>query len=762
MGEKMPYQLTETHNLILLTTESLRFGINRQTGALAHLSRPGDASVVGRAATSAAVDVRLNGQWLSETTRYLSHTVEETEEGAALTVTVALGPLSIDDRFHLVGSLVERTVRVSMLGSTGGEWQLDGVLLTVPRVAIGLPSDCRFEAPACAVRPRLPLSLAARQTLEQPGIDPEFAPGARARWFSAINDCPDVTPGLMIVHNSSLPPIAQRWRERSRLRDRGQSLLVWYVSQIEAATALVSGDGRLADLNHELGLAGWLSPSSKSPLYRSLEGGVQYILLHDGNYPSALDAYHSYYTRTGLEPALYGQPPDWVKDAAIYEVHPGQFGGFLGLAEHVPDLAKMGINVLYLLPVMEFDNRHRAAGRPDQSWDENWLGGGSPYAMKDFEKLEPSLGTEEDFKGLIKTAHKHGIRVLMDFVPQGCALDARYVTEHPEWFCRDEANRMVHSHGWIDTWSFDWANPDYHAYMLDWSLRLMRGWDLDGYRIDAPHGKEPNWDRNIPYHASVTNLGVIQLLEKLQVEIKKIKATGILLCELFGPIFSRSHDLVYDYYPCVMAYELLDRRLSPREFGHWLEDYWRVMPTGPARVCFTETHDTRGPHPPAYKLRGSVAERALFGLLAAAGFVPMIWSGQEERQEDFYGGVIKARCQSEALKSGNFLCNAVNCCEAESERAYNAHEHVFNLIRQKDDEVVWALISLHTEYTPFTFELPVEQLSLETGVIYQLRDLITAELFDEYGRQQWAGWEFSHLTLTPQIFRPYLLRLERV
>ena len=44
---------------------------------------------------------------------------------------------------------------------------------------------------------------------------------------------------------------------------------------------------------------------------------------------------------------------------------------------------------------------------------------------------------------------------------------------------------MVHSHNWIDTWSFDWANTDYHDYMLDWSLRFVREWDVDGYRIDA-------------------------------------------------------------------------------------------------------------------------------------------------------------------------------------------------------------------------------------------------------------------------------------
>jgi starch synthase (maltosyl-transferring) len=744
--------LTQTDGLILLTTDSLTLGVNRQTGSLARLSRPGSDSVLGHNAAVAALDAQLEGGWLAKPTRYLSHSVEETDEGVALTVNIAQGGLTIADRFHLVDSLVERTICVSLpkdtFGEVAQEAQLNGVRLIVPGVAIGAGTDCRFEAPACAVRPRLPLSVAVRQTLERPGADPEFAPGARSRWFTAINDCPDVTPGLMIVHNPA-PAHSGRPEYKGQATTQGQSLLVWYVSRVEAATALVTGDGYLANLVHQSALAAWLRPG------QTVAGGTQYILLHDGDYESALDAYRACYVRTGVAPPLYGEPPDWVRDAAIYEVHPGQFGGFEGLTAYVPALAEMGINVMYLMPVMEFDNRNA------QPWDENWLGGGSPYAVKDFERLEPTLGTEADFQHLVNVAHAHGIRVLMDFVPQGCALDARYVAEHPEWFCHDEAGHMVHSHNWIDTWSFDWANPNYHDYMLDWSLRLVREWDVDGYRVDAPHGKEPNWGRGIPYHASATNLGVIRLLERLQTGLKTIKPDGVLLCELFGPIFTHSHDLACDYYPMVMAYEMLDQRLTPREFGHWLADYWRVMPPGAVRVCFTETHDTRDFHPPSYALRGSVAERALFGILVMAGFIPMIWSGQEKGLEDFYQGMFDARHLSAALRQGDFFLNAVGCREAVTERDYGAHDWIFCLPRKQGDEVVWGLVSLWPERTPFEFGLPIAELGLDPSAHYRLHDLVTDADFEEYGRVAWTGAELAHVALSPEPYRPYLLDLRR-
>jgi starch synthase (maltosyl-transferring) len=735
----MSHQLIETDNLILLATDALLLGIDRQSGALAHLSLPGSDSVIRSAAGSATLDACLDGQWVGRPTQYLAHYVEETDEGVALAVTLALEPLLIVERFQLVGPLVERTIRVQLSPEAARRLpdpvRLFGMRLALSGVAVGSAEACRFEAPACAVRPRLPLAVAARQRLDRPGADPEFAPAARSRWYTAINDCPDVTPGLMIVHN----PTA----------GRGQSLLAWYVSRIEAATALVTGDGHSADLVHELDLAAWLQPG------QSVAGDTQYILLHDGDYASALDAYRVCYTRTGIEPPLYGRPPAWVPGAAIYEVHPGQFGGFRGLAEQVPALARMGITVLYLMPVMAFDNR---SGR---AWDENWLGGGSPYAMKDFERLEPTLGDEADFKHLVATAHAHGLRVLLDLVPQGCALDARYVTEHPDWFCRDEEGKLVHSHGWIDTWSLDWANPAYHDYMLGWSLRLLRDWDLDGYRIDAPHGKEPNFDRNVPYHASATNLGVIGLLERLQTGLKAIKPDSVLLCELFGPIFSHSHDLVYDYYPMGMAYEMIDQRLTPREFGEWLADYWQVEPPGAARVCFTETHDTRGFHPPSYALRGSAAERALFGILMMAGFVPMIWSGQEKGLEEFYRGMCAARQQSAALRQGAFLFNSVGCREAVTERDYQAHDWVFCLPRRHEGEVVWGLVSLWPEKTPFEFTLPLADLGLNPGASYRLRDLATGADFDEYGRARWAGTDLTHIVLTPEPFRPYLLDIRR-
>lgn len=709
--------VTETEGTFMLSSSVVELGFSKKNGAL-NLLRPAGVAEnwVAHGVPIATVDARLGVHWLSaeHTAHFVAHVVEETTDGVKLTVSTALGPLRLHDVYTVTGPLVVRRIIVENAGDT--EVQLNGVRLIVPWARIGAPDECRFEAPGTAVRPRLPLTIAARERLDRPHSD-AFAPAARARWGLAMEDAPDCTPGLMAVHNTV----------------RGETLLCWYSSEVEAGSPRVDGNNVAVSLIHEPILAGWLAPG------QTLMGGTQFILLHRGSWDEALSAFRDYYEHIGILPPLYGQPPAWVHEAAIYEVHPGQFGGFRGLAEALPRLSEMGVNTLYLMPIWVYDNRN------GHVWDENWTGGGSPYAMRDFEQFEPTLGTDEDFRHLVDEAHRLGMRLLLDFVPQGCACDARYVTEHPEWFCRDEAGNLVSSHGWTDTYSFDWANPDYHNYMLDWSLRLLREYGFDGYRVDAPHGKEPNWDRRIPYHASATNLGVLRLLERLQVSVKEINPQAVLFCELFGPVFVKSHDMAYDYLPCVQTYQLLHQKLTPWEWSEWVRDHRAALPVDAVRVCFVETHDTRGFHPPAYGWRGSRLSRAGFAALVLAGFVPMIWSGQEQGQEAFYRDLLRARHGSAALLRGETLYNAVSC----------TNEWVLNIVRRHGDEVVWGVISLWPEKSTHTFSLPVAKLGLSTQTRYRLHDLISGCDWDEYGKTAWTGGELRNCALTPQPFQPY-------
>jgi starch synthase (maltosyl-transferring) len=626
--------------------------------------------------------------------------------------------IGLEEEWRVGAAHFER--RLTVTNRSAREVQLSEVRLVVPGIHLGRAADCVVEAPCTNLRPRLPFTAFEALPIGQPMPD-EMAPAARMRWARALEDAPDVTPGLLAVHTAP----------------QQLTLLVWYHSQTEAGTPMIFGDAPGVALGHQVGLAGWLPPGG------SLCACTQYVALVHGTWEQALEAFRQHYARVGLVPPSYGSPPDWIHQAAVYEVHPGQFGGFRGLAAEIPRLHRIGINTLYLLPVMAYDNR---SGR---AWDENWLGSGSPYAMTDFESFDPSLGTPDDFRALVDTAHRHNMRLLMDFVPQGCATQARYLHEHPEWFCRDEQGRLVSSHGWEDTCSFDWANPAFHDYMLGWSLRTAAEYGIDGYRIDAPHAKEPNWDRRIPYHASYTSLGVLPLLDRLQAGLKQQSPDKAMLCELFGPIYHRSHDFQYDYHPCVNLIALLRGELSCREMGDWLQDYWSVQPPGAIRLCFTETHDTRLGMP-SYSWRGSAAERAMLAMIVLAGFVPMIWSRQEANLEDWYARLLHARTGSPALLRGTRAFNAVP----------GSSPDVLSIVCRKDNESVWGVVSLHAERAPHEFDL--SRWIPRGGEDFRLFDLLSHAPWDEVGRARWRTGEASSLRLSPVPFEPYFWRIEPI
>ena len=84
------------------------------------------------------------------------------------------------------------------------------------------------------------------------------------------------------------------------------------------------------------------------------------------------------------------------------------FGGNLpGITEKLPYLKELGVDLLYLNPVFESGENHR-------------------YSTADYEKIDPLLGTNEDFEHLCKEAKKLGIRVVLDGVFSHTGANSRY------------------------------------------------------------------------------------------------------------------------------------------------------------------------------------------------------------------------------------------------------------------------------------------------------------------------------------------------
>ncbi|GBF74138.1 hypothetical protein PA598K_02469 [Paenibacillus sp. 598K] len=109
-----------------------------------------------------------------------------------------------------------------------------------------------------------------------------------------------------------------------------------------------------------------------------------------------------------------------------------QSGTFLRMLLLLPILKRMGVNILYMLPVTRYSTLHLKGNI------------GSPYAVQSLFDLDPrlhdplldgmpELTIHDELSALVEACHLHGIRVVVDFIPRVTARNSDLIREHPEW-----------------------------------------------------------------------------------------------------------------------------------------------------------------------------------------------------------------------------------------------------------------------------------------------------------------------------------------
>ena len=341
---------------------------------------------------------------------------------------------------------------------------------------------------------------------------------------------------------------------------------------------------------------------------------------------------------------------DWVRDAVIYQIWEraySQKGDFNSITSDLDRIKDLGVDVLWLMPVHPIGQVKKKGTI------------GSPYAVRDYYGVNPDYGTPADLKRLVAEAHKRNLKVIIDVVLNHTAWDNKLITEHPEYYRKNEKGEIVPPvPDWADVAGLNYDKPEVRKYIIDNLKSWIRDYDLDGFRCDvALFIPTDFWD-------------------EARAEVDKIKSNTIWLAEAEKPdLLVKAFDVDYSWSMHGTLTEVLQGSKPASALRKVWEEQSVTFPKGAIRMRFSDDHDERralarfgekgalAGQTLAFTLDGvplvyngmEVGDAAESGAPALFEKLPIFWQIAERRPEfpRYYKAMIALRKSSAALRRGD-------------------------------------------------------------------------------------------------------------
>ncbi len=175
---------------------------------------------------------------------------------------------------------------------------------------------------------------------------------------------------------------------------------------------------------------------------------------------------------------------------------PGNHGTFKDCERLLPRVAAMGFDTVYFPPIHPIGevNRKGRNNTVDAEEDDS----GVPWAIGSrlggHRDIHPELGTEDEFRALVKRAESHGIEIALDLAFQA-APDHPYLTSNPEWFRKRPDGTIQYAENppkkYQDIVNFHFETEAYRELWQE-LLEVTLQWVDCGvsiFRVDNPHTK---------------------------------------------------------------------------------------------------------------------------------------------------------------------------------------------------------------------------------------------------------------------------------
>lgn len=392
---------------------------------------------------------------------------------------------------------------------------------------------------------------------------------------------------------------------------------------------------------------------------------------------------------------------EWVKNAVIYEVYLRSFskaGTLKALEERIPELKKLGVTVVWLMPIHPTGKINR----------KGLLG--SPYSVQDYYAVNAEFGTLDNFKSLVNSVHQQGMKIIIDLVANHTAWDNPMLRSHPEWYTHDVSGKIIPPNpDWADVADLNYDNPGLRQYMITMMKYWVRDIGIDGFRCD------------------VAELVPTDFWEAAVKELDAIKPVIMLSEGTLPEHHIKAFDLTYSW----NVYDVLEKVINGTTPATILHDLLKSesyqFPKGSLRMRFNTNHDKNAYDGPAVEKFTPQGARATAVLTFTYPGIPLIYNGEEvgntkrlglfektdidwSKNAEFrtlYETLSLLRRQHPALVSGSY--SAVQNSE---------NKKVLSFIRIKGEDSVLVVINFGSA--------PVNtKLKLQTNLNSKWKDLFT-------------------------------------
>ena len=295
---------------------------------------------------------------------------------------------------------------------------------------------------------------------------------------------------------------------------------------------------------------------------------------------------------------------DWSYSAVLYEMNIRQLTpeGTISAAEKKLEfLHSMGIDAIWMMPIYPIGEENRKGSL------------GSYYSIQDYCAVNPEFGTMEDFDSFVAKAHSLGMKILLDWVANHTARDAKWLkTKSADWYEREADGTAKIPWDWSDTAKLNYANRDVWRGQIE----AMRFWvekhNIDGFRCD------------------MAMLVPIEFWQQAAAVLHAVKPDIFMLAEAEElNLFDKAFDMCYAWEIHHMMCDIAKGKRRVWDLRNTMYADRERYPNSAMKMMFTSNHDENSWSGSEFDRFGAAREvmTALTFVWEAA--MPLLYTGQE-------------------------------------------------------------------------------------------------------------------------------------